>query len=335
MALAPAALLLAACSGSDSFSVKMADVPEDFAGQTLYLISPETGDTLGSGTVKDSEILIKGKIEKPVIAMIVAEGNPMAQLIVEPGKITIDADGIARGTKANDAFAAFTDQTNSFIERLNSAGEGEADSLIRNEYVPEVVKFVSQNPANPYNMAVFAEAAPYMDAPQLQSCIDADTIIGNNPQVKHLLELATTRQDTGVGAQYVDLQIAQEDGTLVKLSDYIKPGRYTLVDFWASWCGPCRREIPGLIELYKQYHAKGLDVVGVAVWEQKDDDTRQAIKELGINYPVILHGDQTATNAYGIYGIPCILLIDPQGKIIGRDLFGEQLQQAVKEAMSK
>ena len=108
-------------------------------------------------------------------------------------------------------------------------------------------------------------------------------------------------------------------------------GKYALVDFWASWCGPCRKEIPNLKAAAKKY-AKKLTVVGVATWD-KPEDTKKAIKELGIEYPQILNAQQIGSDAYGIIGVPEILLISPDGKIVARGLRGKQIDDVIAEQL--
>ena len=125
------------------------------------------------------------------------------------------------------------------------------------------------------------------------------------------------------------------DGKASKLSDYVGKGKYVLADFWASWCGPCKREIPNLIELQKQFGGEKFVVLGVNVWDQ-EDKFKEALKEEGITYPQIYvprDGKVNATELYGIQGIPQIMLFGPDGTIVKRNLRGEEMKAFVADQL--
>ena len=134
------------------------------------------------------------------------------------------------------------------------------------------------------------------------------------------------------GDMYRDFS-ATYNGKTTKLSDYVGKGKYVLVDFWASWCPPCRREIPNLIAVYNKYKGEHFTVLGVATWDEPDD-TKAAIKELGINYPQMLNAQKAGSDAYGIQGIPEIILFAPDGRIVARGLRGNAIEQAVSGAVA-
>ena len=136
-----------------------------------------------------------------------------------------------------------------------------------------------------------------------------------------------------VGEKFVDFAVEYE-GKTIHLSDYVGRGKYVLVDFWGAWCGPCRREIPQIIAVYEKYKDKGLEVVGIAVWDKPEESLR-AIKEDGVPYPQILNTQNIATKAYNLHGAPHIILFAPDGTIISRglkaDMLDELLQNVFKE----
>ena len=119
----------------------------------------------------------------------------------------------------------------------------------------------------------------------------------------------------------------------VKFSDYVGKGTYVLVDFWSPWCGPCKREIPNIKQVYEQYKDKGLEVLSLAVWERKPQShTIETAAELGMDWLHINNCGQIPTDIYGVEGIPHLMLIGPDGTILKRGFHGlEGIQEAVAE----
>ena len=119
----------------------------------------------------------------------------------------------------------------------------------------------------------------------------------------------------------------------VKFSDYVGKGTYVIVDFWAPWCGPCRREIPNIQKVYKEYKDKGLEVLSIAVWERKPQShTIETAAELGMDWHHINNGQSIPTEIYGIGGIPHLMLIGPDGTILERGFHG---LEGIEAAVSK
>ena len=136
---------------------------------------------------------------------------------------------------------------------------------------------------------------------------------------------------TQAGTQFVDFEGVDDAKKAVRLSDCVGKGHYVLVDFWASWCGPCRREIAHLKKVRDAYTDKGLVILGTVVWDEMEDHLK-AMKELEITWPQIFNKTE-ATELYGIAGIPQIILFDPAGKIVARDLRGEEINKLLDKAL--
>lgn len=172
-------------------------------------------------------------------------------------------------------------------------------------------------------------AAPEIKTGRFANYIDM-RIKSEAESAKRRAEAAEKEKATAVGTMFKDFEVECE-GKTQKLSDFVGKGQYVLVDFWASWCGPCRAEIPNLIDVYNKYKDKNLNVLGVTV-SDRVEDSKGAIEELGINYPQILGAnDWSAAEIYGVMGIPHIILFGPDGTILARDLRGEMIEIAVKQ----
>jgi thiol-disulfide isomerase/thioredoxin len=140
---------------------------------------------------------------------------------------------------------------------------------------------------------------------------------------------------TATGTSYQEIVAASPAGKEVKLSDYAGKGKYVLLDFWASWCPPCRSEMPLLVELYNKYKDKNFEIVGYSL-DANADEWKKGIKDLHITWPQFsdcLKWKSLPVQVYDIHGIPNTVLIDPQGIIIAKGLRGEKLAQKLQELL--
>ena len=142
-------------------------------------------------------------------------------------------------------------------------------------------------------------------------------------------------QRTGIGAQFTDFSMPDPKGKMISVSDYVKKNKYTLIDFWASWCGPCRAEMPTVVKAYDLYHAKGFEVVGVSLDNNKEAWIK-AIDQLKMPWPHmsdIKGWDCAGAALYNVKGIPANVLIDQQGKIVAKNLRGQDLLDKMAELL--
>lgn len=145
----------------------------------------------------------------------------------------------------------------------------------------------------------------------------------------------TPAEGTEIGDKYIDIKLSGIYGVPISVSEYVAKNKYTLVDFWASWCPPCRAEMPVIVKAYTDYHGKGLEVVGVSL--DKDQDAwLEAIEQLKMPWPQMsdLKGwESEGARLYNVRSIPANVLIDQQGKIIAKNLRGEDLLLKLEELM--
>lgn len=332
------ALALAACTATaagDDYSLNIA-LPPSANGQTAFLVNYDNGEKLDSVVVEKGNALFKGTLEEPVLVRVLVNGDRFGSLILEPGQLTMQRGGAVIGGQLNpqlekamkgieviQAKAAYLPQDSTY--------ETEFAKLVA-EYNGYIDSVIAANAENPIGYMFFIEGAYEYDLPQLKAALEKYPQMKKYQRPSKLIAALEQKAKTQPGNKFVDFTI-QNDTITQSLSDYVGKGRYTLVDFWASWCGPCIRETKVLKELREELAGEPIDFLGVAVWD-KPEDTKRAIERHQLPWEQIINAQSVPTDLYGISGIPCIILFGPDGTIISRDLQDEALKQSVREALA-
>lgn len=315
---------LAACGGKSSqkYTIK-GTVPDEVEAQWIYLYSIGTDDlqVIDSAEIKDHSYAFKGVAPDTIAVMVLHPGGmneyPAVgwNLILEPGDIVVDAnEEYVQGTPLNDGFRDWMTQVGDIMRaggdpsQLQAFFDAHWDEHSQDFVGAFVLVSMSQILELPY-VDDLAKDVPdeikqnYMLQPFFE-------------QLESMSERIEAMRAVKPGMPYVDMELTTTAGKSARLSDYIGKGQYTLVDFWASWCRPCREAMPELQAVVKD--CKGLTVIGIAV-SDKLDDTKQAIKDLDIRWPVLCDEQGSSAATYGVTAIPATLLFDPEGKLVAKN----------------
>lgn len=366
-------MLLASCTKHQYTINGVVDDP-GMDGLWVYLKLAQDASTKNpiydSVQIANGAFTLSGTIDNPDLYILITETDTnrglyyYGNVILEPGKIYIDLvhDSLS-GTPRNDSFYTNILRTKIAINGLyetyaTEANEANGDPEILaalqtsitnqyNEYTQQLVKglsiFYQENKDN----NIGATTAMMLSEQDGMTLSELNNILGEIPPVlkanENFMKMYSRLQhieNTSAGHPFVDFEgidfVTKESTTLGAMIE----GHIAIVDFWASWCAPCRSEIKeNLNRIYQQYQKKGLVVVGVDVWDEPEAH-QKAVNDLGIKYKQLIdtrHASDTncATAQYGINGIPTILLIDSKGTIIARDLRGDAIEAAVIEALKK
>lgn len=251
-----------------------------------------------------------------------------------PGK-SVQAKFAAYQEKSMSIQNDFKAQVDAIISDT-ALSDAEREAKLDSNYNSVIDSFVSfnkevlaENSDNIISMVAIQQIAMMVEDAEADSLINTlSPAIQETGAVKGLKSEIQTRIETAEGKMFKDFTIEDSDGKTVSLSDYVGKGKYVLVDFWASWCGPCKGEIPNLKDIYKKYRKKGLEMLSVSVWDDPQA-TKDTAKAYGVNWSQIINAQQVPTKLYGIQGIPHIILFGPDGTILKRDLRGEAIEQEI------
>lgn len=354
------AALISSCSDGGKGYTVTGKVEGAVDGDTVYMMtrSGREFNKVDSAIIKKGTFTFTGNQETPVNRFIVyaAEENPMfVDFFLENGVIKVNLgvenDKVAGGTAINNAYQSFREKMKENEQKKNmiyqSMGDPEMTDDERlaktqelqatEEESTNIVKnAISNNTSTPLGEYLLGKFHYYMDFKEvgtLLTQLSADAQA--TPEMKKLKEQVEIFQKTDVGQKFIDLVMTDPNGKPAKLSDYIGKSKVVLVDFWASWCAPCRREMPRLVDMYAKYKKKGFEIVGVSL-DRDAASWKKGIDQLKITWPQISdlgYWESEAVKAYAIRSIPHVMLLDKDGTIISRGLHGDELQAKVDELM--
>jgi peroxiredoxin len=336
---------------------------EGVKNEKIYLSTNDADENvLDSTYAKDGKFSFKGKITEPTFYILkIADTRNQAALFVEPGNITLNANkdslfkAIVKGSKSNDewrewgkSWSRITAQAGPMYRRLDSATErgkvkaspeerkifDDGMKSLNDQTAVAVMEFIKKHPQS--SVAPFIIYDRYISFPD--SAMEKKTFAMLGSQAKNSLygkkitEYRRIAAKTGIGAM-PDFTVTDTSGKLIKLSSL--RGKYVLVDFWASWCAPCRKENPNVVKAYQKYHDKGFDIVGVSLDTKKDAWLKAIEKDsLTWNHVSDLKGWESGiVKEFGIKVVPTSFLLDRSGKVIANNLREEALPKKLEQLL--
>lgn len=363
--LSAAALLVASCTNNkDSYVIKGTIPAAELNGKNVYLQElSEDGRSFNSvdtATIENGTFVFKGKAgEKPQIRFIAVADSPYrpALLILENGNIEINIDTVTKvkGSNMNDKYQTLADKLEAVNKKrtnvateYNNAVQNETltpesedkfvDELegINKEMMTLLFDYTKENISNPVGEFFFLTIVPNIEANEFKELI---ALTSPEFREKEIIKQVEARfkleENSAVGQSFIDVKGLTPAGKEIALSDYAGKGKVVLIDFWASWCGPCIKEMPTVVEAYNKYRSKGFEIVGISLDDSKDKWVG-AIKTLGMTWPQMsdLKGWGSELSApYAVQSIPHTILLDKDGKVIAKDLRGAELLSKLEEVL--
>jgi thiol-disulfide isomerase/thioredoxin len=356
-----AAFVIAAVSAMAQSQVQYA-VNGTYAGngKRVYLIDELTEKKIDSVVVADGKFAFSGTADKDALMAVRARSSRWTTQFFNDGTpVVINLnDSTLKGSQQNERLTKINYEMEQPRKRFSDKVanmtkadiEAHADELSdeMNKMITELTTRANRAFNEERNSLIPVAFAGYYffenGVEAYDELVKQQVAFAGHPYLKKMRDEVAeeTRPKNGekmafIGQQYTDLEMADPDGKMHKISELVGEGKYVLVDFWASWCGPCRAEMPNVLEAYNKFHDKGFEVIGVS-FDQKKEAWVKAIGQLKMPWLQIsdLKGWQCAASPiYKIDGIPDNILIDPQGKIIDRGLRGKALHTRLEKLIGE
>ena len=352
-----AAILPSLAQGQIKYSVSGTYADE---GKKVYLIDQLTDKAIDSMAVAGGKFSFTGTAAKDAFMAIKAENKNWLTLFFNDGTpIFINvSDSTLKGSPQNERLTKYDIEQNvpisSFSKKVSGMSEDEIKAH-QEELMEEMKKLMEGQSA--FANRIFKEErqsliplafsnAYFMDngIEAYDELVKEQTAFSNHPYLKkvkdevaEMLQPKDSQKTAFIGQQFTDIEMADPDGKMHKISELVGKGKYVLVDFWASWCGPCRAEMPNVLEAYNKFHDKGFEVVGIS-FDQKRDAWVKAVEQLKMLWLQLsdLKGwNCAAAPIYKVDAIPDNILIDPQGKVIDRALRGKALHSRLQKLLGE
>ena len=336
-----AALGMVACNNQKVYTIE--GVLNDYSG--VVALTNLRGDALVEVETTDGNFSLEYASEHPFSGLLridtpdtPQEYGYIAQVYgddVTTIKVTGTSDDLVIEGGAANAVNTQMRTLNDEVVKREVAGTPREELIAY--YEAEMERLYEENKDNLYGVMYMLRQKSYeMSGEEMQAAIaELPKQYKAMPEVAKLAERAEALIRVGVGKHFTEIEAPDAEGNMIKLSDVVAKNKYVLLDFWASWCGPCMGEVPYLVEAYKEYHDKGFEIYGVSLDKTKEPWLR-AIENKGMNWVNVTnlkYWQEPNAALYGVGSIPSNFLIDSEGTIVARNLRGEQVAEKLAELL--
>ena len=337
-------------------------------GKKVYLELQSSTGSIAKDTavVEDGKFKLSGTIESPELGFVRVETvEGMIPLILENGSIDIEIakDTIQNskisGTKNNDKFQEYNDESKVIYKKIQKFEKANQDKMMAARHSNDTItinallkeygkfqdemnnkskEFIGKNPDSFLSVLLLENflMREYLPTEEVKAYYDKlDKSLLKTNSAKNIKKVLESISKIKIGQPAPDFSANTPDGKKLSLKESL--GKVTIIDFWASWCGPCRKENPNVVALYNEYHSKGLNIIGVSL-DENAADWKEAIAKDGLIWNQVSNlkkWKDPIANQYSLTSIPATFILDAKGNIVAKDLRGESLKAKVKELLGE
>lgn len=321
-----ATVAMVACTNPNAYTIKCER--SDIEGSIILAI--DTTETVVMS--ENGAVEFEGEVTEPHLALLLnADRQPIMRFVVEPGEIVITDEGCS-GTPTNEAMGRLSTQLMALMNKFYAPETTEEERAeLQTQFRPLIDSTFDANLDNFMCVALLNDIIGEMTFDEIRASVDKmSPAMQEHPYVKLLREQLDMMQSLEAGGEFVDFEAAVFDNAAtIKLSDLLAEGKYVLLDFWASWCGPCMREVPYLQATYKKFGGEQFEILGFSLDQDPEAWKKAAASMPWLHVSDLMGFGSTVAAVYNVQSIPTNFLIAPDGTIVEKNLRGEAVEQAV------
>ncbi|MDE5837241.1 MAG: TlpA family protein disulfide reductase [Paramuribaculum sp.] len=319
--------LIASCCAYAQHTTKLI-LPREKDGAFVRLLNYDTKELIDSLPIQNDTVCFASNKYPEGLIVLEAGNYGAGNLILSDADIEhrVKVEDITGGTRRtwettggyNDSVSVFRNKIEEIGKKYQTAtGDEERNAILKN-ISSAIFQEINAHGNDVLGYLYFNMGHGNLSYAEIESLIEKYPALGNYKRVQNILTRRRNQEAVKPGNKFKDFTVTY-DGVEHKLSDVVGHGDYVLLDFWASWCGPCRAAMPTIKKAYEKYKNQNLKILGVTIWDEPEKSL-EAMKKMELPWEIWVNGGDEPANLYNITAVPTVILFGPDGTVLERGL---------------